>query len=70
MIRHITLNQTKTTLKLEPDYWQEIDRLATHDGQTWEQWIADKLKSKSGHQGKSRSARLRLTVLKRLQGQT
>jgi predicted DNA-binding ribbon-helix-helix protein len=68
MIRHITLDNTKTTLNLEPDYWQEIDRLATETGTDWKQWTVEKLKSQSGQQGKSRSAQLRLTVLNTLRG--
>lgn len=68
MIRHITLDNTKTTLNLEAEYWQAIDRLATETGKDWKQWTAQKLKSKSGQQGKSRSAKLRLIVLRTLQG--
>ena len=40
-IRRSTGDCLRTTIRLESDFWQEIDRLAGSDGATWQDWVAE-----------------------------
>ena len=59
--RHIALSDHKTTISLEPEYWQAIEDLG---GDNWRQWAADTLASKP--EGIGRSSWLRCQVLNRV----
>ena len=40
-IRRPTGDYLRTTIRLESDFWREIDRLAGSVGATWQDWVAE-----------------------------
>lgn len=44
-LRHVSAPH-RTTLKLEGEFWQAIDRMAEETGYTWSEWVANELKEK------------------------
>ena len=49
ILRHIRLHK-KTTIKLEKQFWAQIDMLAKKSGKPWQEWAANELENKpSGH---------------------
>ena len=41
--RHITLNDQRTTIGLEPVFWLSIERLAVSSEKPWPDWVTDQL---------------------------
>lgn len=56
--RHLSLSSHRTTISLEPDYWEAIEALS---GGQWRQWATDRLTIKPESTG--RSSWLRQQVL-------
>jgi predicted DNA-binding ribbon-helix-helix protein len=60
--RHITVSTDRTTVGMEPQFWQAIESIS---GGEWHQWLVQSLADKPATQG--RSSWLRCRVLMALQ---
>jgi predicted DNA-binding ribbon-helix-helix protein len=57
--RHILAGGRRTSLALEPLFWQAADQQAKDQGLSWQEWTTARLRQGAG----SRASRLRVAIL-------
>ena len=60
--RHIGSGGDRTTIALEPEFWNAADRQAEAQGINWQQWVAMQLEDRPESYG--RASWLRVSILK------
>lgn len=60
--RHMVSNRGRTTIALEPAFWQAADIQAQAKGMDWRQWVIDQLDGRPDRHG--RASWLRVAILK------
>ena len=60
--RHIGSGGDRTTIALEPEFWNAADRQAEAQGINWQQWVAMRLEGRPESYG--RASWLRVSILK------
>lgn len=60
--RHVVSDEGRTTIALEPEFWNAADRQAKAKGMDWRQWAAVQLIAKPSDYG--RASWLRVSILK------
>jgi predicted DNA-binding ribbon-helix-helix protein len=58
--RHIQIEGYRTSIALEPLFWQQAEAIAQTKGIKWQQWVSDTLENNLNG---SRASRLRLAIL-------
>jgi predicted DNA-binding ribbon-helix-helix protein len=60
--RHVGAGDGRTTIALEPEFWQAADMQAKAKGMDWRQWAAGQLEGRPDSYG--RASWLRVAILK------
>ena len=60
--RHVVSDEGRTTIALEPEFWNAADRQAKAQGMDWRQWAAGQLEGRPVSYG--RASWLRVAILK------
>lgn len=59
--RHVVSDEGRTTIALEPEFWQAADRQAEAEGKDWREWAQAQLEGKPD--GYGRASWLRVALL-------